>query len=69
MLHRLRKPERLPEQLGRSWGSKKSQSDIIRGTKDVNLAYPAELWELAFTTKERTDENPKCRDRDGALRG
>lgn len=43
-------------------GSKNLKAIAIRGTKDINLAHPAELWELCSRLRKELDENPNVGD-------
>jgi len=43
-------------------GAKKLKAIAIRGTKDVNLAHPAELWEMCSRLRKELDANPNVGD-------
>ncbi|MGB4222664.1 MAG: aldehyde ferredoxin oxidoreductase N-terminal domain-containing protein, partial [Syntrophorhabdus sp.] len=43
-------------------GYKNLKAIAIRGTKDVNIAHPAELWEICSRLRKELDENPNVGD-------
>jgi aldehyde:ferredoxin oxidoreductase len=43
-------------------GDKRVKAIAVRGTKDVNLAHPAELWEMCSRLRKELDANPNIGD-------
>ncbi|MGZ6231308.1 MAG: aldehyde ferredoxin oxidoreductase N-terminal domain-containing protein, partial [Syntrophales bacterium] len=48
--------------VGPVMGDKRVKAIAVRGTKDVNLAHPAELWEMASRLRKELDKNPNVGD-------
>jgi aldehyde:ferredoxin oxidoreductase len=48
--------------VGPVMGAKKLKAIAVRGTKDVNLAHPAEAWEMCSRLRKELDENPNVGD-------
>ena len=48
--------------VGPVMGAKKLKAIAIRGTKDVNLAHPAEAWEMCSRLRKELDANPNIGD-------
>jgi aldehyde:ferredoxin oxidoreductase len=48
--------------VGPVMGAKKLKAIAVRGTKDVNLAHPAALWELCSRLRKQLHENPNVGD-------
>ncbi|MFZ3373459.1 MAG: aldehyde ferredoxin oxidoreductase N-terminal domain-containing protein, partial [Desulfitobacteriaceae bacterium] len=48
--------------VGAVMGDKKLKAIVVRGTKDINVARPAELWEICNRQYEDIYENPHCGD-------
>ena len=44
--------------VGPVMGDKRVKAIAVRGTKDVNLAHPAELWEMCSRLRKELDTNP-----------
>ncbi|MDO9536517.1 MAG: aldehyde ferredoxin oxidoreductase N-terminal domain-containing protein [Bacillota bacterium] len=43
-------------------GDKRLKAIAVRGTKDINIARPAELFEACFRLRKEIHENPRCGD-------
>ncbi len=48
--------------VGPVMGDKNVKAIAVRGTQDVNLAHPAELWDLCMRMRKELDENPNVGD-------
>ncbi|MEW5921616.1 MAG: aldehyde ferredoxin oxidoreductase N-terminal domain-containing protein [Bacillota bacterium] len=48
--------------VGSVMGDKRLKAIAVRGTKDINIARPAELFELCLRLRKEIYENPKCGD-------
>ncbi|MBS3918190.1 MAG: aldehyde dehydrogenase [Deltaproteobacteria bacterium] len=48
--------------VGPVMGDKNVKAIAVRGTKDVNLAHPAELWEMCSRLRKELDANPNVGD-------
>ncbi len=48
--------------VGPVMGAKKLKAIAVRGTKDVNLAHPAEAWEMCSRLRKELDANPNIGD-------
>jgi aldehyde:ferredoxin oxidoreductase len=48
--------------VGPVMGAKKLKAIAVRGTKDVNLAHPAEAWEMCSRLRKELDANPNVGD-------
>ncbi|MFZ3101740.1 MAG: aldehyde ferredoxin oxidoreductase N-terminal domain-containing protein, partial [Desulfitobacteriaceae bacterium] len=48
--------------VGAVMGDKKLKAIVVRGTKDINVARPAELWEICNRQYQDIYENPHCGD-------
>ena len=48
--------------VGPVMGDKRVKAIAVRGTKDVNLAHPAELWEMCSRLRKELDANPNVGD-------
>ena len=48
--------------VGSVMGDKKLKAIVVRGTKDINVARPAELWEMCNRQYQEIHDNPNCGD-------
>jgi aldehyde:ferredoxin oxidoreductase len=48
--------------VGPVMGDKRVKAIAVRGTKDVNIAHPAELWEMTSRLRKELDANPNIGD-------
>lgn len=48
--------------VGSVMGDKKLKAIVVRGTKDINVARPAELWEMCDHQYQDIHDNPNCGD-------
>ncbi|KJS00762.1 MAG: aldehyde dehydrogenase [Peptococcaceae bacterium BRH_c4a] len=48
--------------VGSVMGDKKLKAIVVRGTKDINVARPAELWEICNRQYKEIYDNPYCGD-------
>ena len=48
--------------VGAVMGAKRLKAIVVRGTKDINIAHPAELWEMCLNKYQEIHDNNNCGD-------